>query len=308
MTLEVTERWEGTSHERTERGWRATRLFDVTGTNNGQRATLAPGIPSKGDAHPANPILLLNTKRARQRGPQWFTVTCNYTVERIGGRRSDQDENLDPLFEPAEIDFRYANEQEEFDRTPRGFAILNSASKPYDSNPTRDAGPTLVSVERNEPFFDADKSLRFRNLINTDVVRLEGRILFGELVGRVLSIEPVSKFSFDDNYVPVRYTFMLRDRVIVDGQPVSSHHLRLMDRGYYERIQAPSGDGTALVPIRDDEAEVVNEPQPLNGKGAVLGTDDGAGPPAGVLATERTEDAVWFWWQRYPEGPYRGLF
>ena len=308
MTITATERWDGERLTRTERGWEAERRFDVTGTHRARAAQNAPSVPAYGSPHPENGVLKVTTKAARKRGPQYFIVSCRYSIQAISEDERDEDDSQNPLNQPAEIDVDYAVEREEFDRTPNGFAILNSARKPFDSNPTRDAGPIKLDITRNEPFYDAEKALRFRNLINTEAVRLEGRMLFGPLVGRIVSIEPARSFTFRDNFVPVRYSLILRGRLNVNGQPISGHHVRLMDRGYYVRVITPVQEGVSTLQLRDDEGEAIDEPHPLNGKGGKLGTKNGAGPPPGVLATERTEDAVWLWWRRYPEGSYRGLF
>jgi len=303
MALSVTERWSRVGLRKDGSKWQADRAWDVVGSSDELRVIDSPDLPRHGSAHPKSGRLRLIRKRILDRpGLNFYIVGARYSTDPSQNKQSSED----PLDEPPEIDWDFAEERVEFDQDIEENPVISSAKNPPRNAPTKDGGPVKLIITRNEPFFDSTRAVSLRNLINTDSFSVSGRLMFGPKVGRILSVKPSRSYTADSDYVPVRYEFECREPYNIDGRSISAHHYRMADLGTEVDLNPGPNGGGGKRKILGADGEPVQEPQRLNGKGGLYGTGDGRGKPEGAVI-QNTGFAVWLIYRRYPEGSYRQL-
>lgn len=148
---------------------------------------------------------------------------------------------------------------------PRPF--LNSAGQPFDPPPTIEVSHLTLTVERNEPTFNASRALRYRNTVNADLWqdRLPGRWWCRQITGHIV-------FKGPYRYARVRYEFWL------SPSPLKKDlwdNLLLLDQG----LCRLGPDGKNPVPI-ERNGHPISQPVLLKG-GLPLSKDDILNPAIG---------------------------
>jgi hypothetical protein len=179
------------------------RLFQVVTTNpkdGAYLARIAPGV-AVGDQYATTTefdtnafCLGIQTRCTAEDGKTWET-TVDY------GPAPDAGQN--PLNEPPEVSWSFAQFEREIDRDINGRAIANSAGDPFLNQLVRDDSRPILSVTRNEAFFNAQLAYWYRDVVNSDP-------FFGANPGQVKVSNISASRQFSDQigfYWKVSYEF-----------------------------------------------------------------------------------------------------
>ena len=310
MAASVTEDWEDRTMSQTPDGWVAQRGFmvfdqsDEFGDNEDQ-IIAEVGIDINDDHPRSNRLKARRLFIGQRLSLKLWKVLVEYLQPQNERDFSERPE--DPTAEPISVEWQFGEETVEFDRDDKGSPIVNSAGDPFSPPLTRDDGPAFLVLKRTELGFDPAFAARMRNLINDGVFKIKGRTFAGKLEARIKSIEPVSEFTIDVDFIRVAYTFEMRPNFVVSGKQISGHHARVQDQGLYVLTKTENEDEFTKKKILDANGDPISVDAPLNGKGGEHGTTDGDKRLKQVLATEVTKDATWLYYQKYPQGSYSKL-
>ena len=205
----------------------------------------------------------------RFEGPRFATVAISYRL----GRGSGEQENEDPLSNPVRYRVRNGISSETTDADVNGKPLLNSAGDPFSGTVQTNVSAIYIDVIRNEATYNLPQSIAFTNKVNADAFSLAGYpIQSGEAY--CLGIQPEADFKLDDTYVPVVYSFELRERLTLqDGTRVTAFIHRLLDKG--RRAWMYSGEIVDIYHKNDDgtDPSAVTNDVLLNGAGIPLEQD-----------------------------------
>lgn len=266
MAVEVTQRWSSRPLTRTPDGYEADLVWDVTGVSTQQEALGAPGIPTLDTSHPASSSLLCQSVTAdTPQGPSVWEVRARYATPPSGTWGGNGTEN--PLQAPTRVRWRFGNLVERIGRDRNGKPIVNSANTAFANPLTKPFSVLMLTVLRNEPFFDIQKSLTYRNKVNSDQFAIPGagQVDIGQCM--CLDIAPTGEIPITSPappYIEIAYEFEFRDGKF-PFQP------REVDQGQVGYFSDP------------DNSNAITRGNFTNRYGEVLTSDvflDGTGKPA----------------------------
>ena len=308
MAVEVSERWSPQALTKTPTGWTAVREFDVTGVDDVLAATTAVddgtglAVPQINDVHPLTSRLVVLEPASNRPGFKFFRMVVRYIEPPQGEFIGDKD---DPLLEPARLRWRFGIEQVEIDRDKDGNPILNSTRDALQKNPTRPEPTAFLSVIRNQPFFSPALAILYGGKLNTDALKVEGKLIAPAGTARVQSIQPTTEFTLAAPFVEVEHAFQFRE----DG-----FSFRIMDLGLRGVGKKNSVD-TPLA-LFDKEGKQITADVRLDGHGAPIASEYKIGieglvasnidPPPGSTI-DATADAVFLLWKLSKELPFSVL-
>jgi hypothetical protein len=147
------------------------------------------------------------------------------------GKGTGEQESEDPLDNPVRYRIRNGISSESTDADVNGKPLLNSAGDPFNGTVQTNVSAIFIDVIRNELSFNLPQSIAFTNKVNADTISLAGQVINpGEAY--CLGIQPEQDFSLSQDYVPVVYSFEIRDRLKLQaGGRVTAFIHRLLDKG-----------------------------------------------------------------------------
>lgn len=270
-----------------------TRAFRVLSDDPNENIVLVStasaggvAIPDVFTQHPHDNRSFLFRKDTRPVGSEEYKrklwqVTCGYSVTK---RPQDF---VHPLDRPWEIDYDGESYQTiaEFDKF--GTGAMNSAGQYFDPPLQVDNTRGVLTITRNEPFFDGDLVRTYQESINSDTFL--GGPPYTVKCKRIKAKRVFENFQISEGVEPL----------VVEYWPTTYefHYwyktwwLFPLDQGRYE---LDSG-GTSLVSIKDSDDTAVVDPVPLDGAGHQV-------PPASLPG-----GAVFMTYRYYRELPFGPL-
>lgn len=270
--IDVKKDWSGFGSESSSERATAPLMFTVTfdGTEDpGLRPFLAEsaaGIPARNSRHPNKPYLRVERITTTPgQGPLIYEVRVYYTTR--PANTSQTDPYLNPLDQPAEIEWGFVTHNEPIDRALDGTAIVNSAGQSFDPPITREFHDLVLRYTRNEasyaPLFAAD----YIDSINSDY-------FFGfppefvkcnAFTGRRMVLADLTYWSvnYELQFCTAEY--------LENGEPKKLNwQRRVFDQGMYTKDGVDTAGYTKWKPIIGSDLNPVSEPVPLDGNGGRL--------------------------------------
>lgn len=242
---------------------------------NATHATTGVPLPSVGQQSDLDTrYFVQQVSVPRFDGPRYATVSITYGL----GKGSGEKESEDPLVAPTRFRVRNGVSGEKTDADIRGRPLLNSAGDPFAGTIQTNISAIYIDVIRNESAYNLPQAISFANKINADVFSLAGYpINPGEAY--CLGIQPERDYTLLDTYVPVVYSFELRERLTLNngGRKTAFIH-RILDQGKRAWASVPGGEGDSLRIDDIATGETANPIQVssdvlLNGNGQPLESD-----------------------------------
>lgn len=223
--------------------------------------TSSAPLPKVGDQSDLDTRYYVQSVRPRILGPHIASVGISYKL----GKGSGEQENEDPLTNPVRYRIRNGINGEPTDADVDGNPLLNSAGEPFSGTVQTEIAAIYIDIIRNEPSYNLPQAIAYTNRVNADVFTLAGYpINPGEAY--CLGIQPEGDFKLDDTYVPVVYSFEIRDRLTLQngGRETAFIH-RIMDKGRRGWANTPGGGGDSvrLVEIAVDNG-LGQDPSPVS--------------------------------------------
>lgn len=313
-----TEDWSKQKLVKAAAGWTADREFQVLGATSETTALAATALyggaamPAINDAHPSSGVLKCDSVSAEQTGFKFWVVKAHYSIPKDGQDHGGPGSQDDPLLVPPRIKWDFGSTSEPIDRDINGNPIVNSAGDPFQQSPTREFTTLFLVYTRNEPFFNVQTALLYRNKTNsTDMyIAGAGTVTAGQMICR--DISPASDYTADATFVPVTYKFELRE----DG-----FKTRILDQGLRAYYLNPTSNQIVLEHLCTTKRQVINQPVRLNGIGQPIdvwmqGVTDGVNyyetvdyqnPPGAEIETATGGDAVFLKYTIYDAIDFAGL-
>lgn len=190
--------------------------------------------------------VLIRTQCVSADGLQWV-ATCEY------GPYDANEKPANPLERPIELSWDGAQFERIADIDADGKPIVNSAGDLFDPPVTIDDSRPILSITRNERYFDPDLADMFRDAVNLDewFGFPPETVKVAKLVARLTKDQDIGYF-----YV-VSYEFAINR----DGWV-----RKILDQGFREL----NGDGTATKAIVDKKGQPLSAASLLNGEGKKL--------------------------------------
>jgi hypothetical protein len=270
MTANYTEDWSKQKLTKAAAGWTADREFQVVGATSELTALSATALyggaamPTINSEHSASSLLKCDSVAAEQTGFKFWIVKAHYSIPKDGQDHGGPGSQDDPLAVPPRIKWEFGSVSEPIDRDIDGNPIVNSAGDPFQQQPTRDFTTTFLHYTRNEPFFNVQTALLYRNKVNSAamVIAGAGSITAGQM--KCCDISPSTDYTADAAFVPVTYKFELR----ADG-----FKTRILDQGMRAWYTNPTTSQPALEHIATIKKQPVSQPIRLDGTGEPIETD-----------------------------------
>jgi hypothetical protein len=267
MAIEVTERWSGYRLS-LRPPWKATRVFDVSGTNDPVAALAATDtstgltIPQEGETGPSD-LPCQGPEITERKSPGFFVITCTYG-EAGGG-------TVDPR-RPNEYQWQTVEVNEPVSADIDGRPIWNSAADPFEGA-YRTITFKRLTATRYEPFFDITRSNTFENACNSAAVSLGAGISIDVQKMRCVSIQPASSYTILDLRIPISYTFDIIFDDSLGPYPFQHRFPNVGVNGWYDdsgtKRKAQFTDGKAR------QGNTMQTPVPLDATGIPLSTNWG---------------------------------
>lgn len=225
--------------EPSEGNWKATRTFTCaffTNENDVFDALAAQQGVAYGSDHPGAPgILYCNDISLRQTSPIYWEAVASYKL----GQTPDPTKGV---IATPKIRWEDADSTEPTYVDNNGDGLLNSAGDPFP--PQGDLyGGDVLTITRNEPYYDPGKNLTYRLKINSDTFSpLGGAFTFGPSQARCRSIRPAREYVIGEPFLPIVYRFEIK----ADG-----FIKKFVDQGYqgwYNDASAVPQPGTFWTP------------------------------------------------------------
>lgn len=268
-------------------GRKYTRVFRVRTDDmaDGPIVAFAPGIPRRGDVYVdsngnydywarcisgsvspvgENPTTWEVTVHYSSQSPD-ASLRHEYAGNKLGvpgaGETKPGERSEDPLLRPPEVswsheDFRRSILTGDFINSATGevdiedAVIANSAGDPFDPPPEVDDAHLILTVVRNQPFYDPLLAFDYKNAVNSDTF-----LGFPPGVAKVREFTGQSAFENNKAFAKVTLRFEFR---------MEGWDLRLLDAGYAGYWMA---DKTVKATFVDRFAHPFASISPMDGKG-----------------------------------------
>lgn len=273
MPLVVTENWSGRKLS-LRPPWTASRTFVVTGTTDEGTALAAVDatdstvkIPQLNDVHPYSSRLLCTGPAVSERkGIDYWVIQADYAIPDAGQFPSISGD--DPLAQEMTVSWEPVEISEPVDTDLDGRPILNSAGKPFKSNPSRPLTYLRFKVERNEPYFDIMKFKTYANSVNEAAVTISG-VTFAAQHLRCSLIIPSAPYLADSaSFVKMAYIFEAVPEGLLGDYPFQHRIADEGDEGCFLNPDTSKLEYAKFTNSRKDELTNVR----LNGSGIPLST------------------------------------
>lgn len=210
---------------------------------------------------------------------QFWIVECRYSTElpqgggNYGSKNDQGADNPDTENPDVEWDFETRNVAavEDLD----GFPFCNSAGVPFKPAPTDEIPIPVLSISRNELFYDEEIATKYAFALNSD-------LFLNRSAGQVQCMPIKAKMMFRGKLqfwrVSYRFRFSGRDK---NGNPrLWEDYYKMLDEGTHELVDDPDRPGKKkLMPIYEG-ATPVTTPRLLDGNGRLkTRNDDGTITP-----------------------------
>lgn len=140
-----------------------------------------------------------------------WDVTVTY------GKLDSDSTSTSPLDEPWDIEWSFAQYEEPVEVSVNNYYVLNSAGDPFSEPITRERARPILTVSRNEAFFNTILSIYYVGSINLDAFQ-------GAEPGTVRCLDIATKRQYDEDigfYYSSRYSFEFRpegwDKIVLDA-------------------------------------------------------------------------------------------
>jgi hypothetical protein len=224
-------------------------------------------IPSPWEPHPYKPWLFVRNIEPKAVGPFLFEVYVYYATIPLQKRETNYDPTISPLDQPWEVEWSFAEREQQIDKDVNGKPIVNSAKESFDPAITTPVADLILRITRPQSFYDPIFAAQYINCTNSDNFKILG-----------LTFEPgVAKINnFGDRwaraaglfYHLVNYEFQFRYGWWNEQTKLYEKWLlSLYDAGYIQNT------GSAEVPKYENikiNGERPSEPWPLDGAGHAL--------------------------------------
>ncbi|MBP99011.1 hypothetical protein CMK18_23925 [Candidatus Poribacteria bacterium] len=216
--------WQSEDGRKGSTQWK--RTFTVTvdntaGTVYANEVLSHQGIPKSGSAHPKNPYYRCRAATATRVSPIMFNVEATY-------KSKTQDEEDDPLAQPAEVNFTTIQSTEEIDEDINGDPINTAAGEPITGVKIQ-VGDLGATVTKNLATFDPASIYAYANTVNSDEFMgfSAGTVRIHNISAKLVNTE-------DGSYYTVTVVFHFR-------YPINT----TADKAWYKRVRH---EGTLYLP------------------------------------------------------------
>lgn len=268
-------------------GW--TVLLDGTDTLAAEPslAEQGPGIPQKGEAHPAVAGFVAQKPEADAIGPHFYRVIVRYSEARGGGTAEAEPEN--PLARRAGISWDLETTTEPIESDIEGKPIMNSAGEPFDPPIEMPFSIPILRIARNEAQSNIAQIIAYaggRGATNTDS-------FFG-----AQPHEALCRIIRESQQVEGTYTYWRREyefafRQVDREKGLVGWSLRMLNQGYRIDTGDDDADGNPIYELIKDASGVpLSEPACLSEDGKKV---------------VRKENAVWLEFRPHPQLSFGAL-
>ena len=297
----ATERWSDRQLHRSSTPT-AIRGFDVVNATDESDAISAVGI-SINDLHPQDTSLTLRASGfdVDLSNPGLYHVIVKY-------KKGEHDDDENPLDVPPDVGYKDVNKEVEFDVDKDGNPIVNSAREAPLNAPRDFVTDFILTVKKNEPFYDPILAKDLRLSVNQTPLTINGVQIADSLEARLMKMSPTGFNKVNAAFVNVTYEWLI---IHTENAPsgVSPHATRLKDVGYRAwGLDDASADVIQHLYTRNaasDPEDKVTTPVALDGKGAPISTSYAIGPddltktdlgtPTGAtLETQTDMNFLWY--------------
>jgi hypothetical protein len=218
MSVLVTERWSPPKLAYTSGGYRAQRVFDVTGVatqDSAIGAVVAHDATTAYNAkHPLSQWMYVDGQSCDMGGFTVAVVTISY-ASNPAGRHVDPG---NPLTEPARYHFTWGTISTNADTDASGNPAMNTAGEPFSEPLPAEIVNGFLTVERNEPFYDATTAVDYQNAVNIAPVSFNNGA-YGLLKGQAClrnstAVTPITSAA---TFATIRYVIELRGGKTLDS-------------------------------------------------------------------------------------------
>jgi hypothetical protein len=261
--IQVTEMFSGKGYS-LESPWAASRSFMVTGVSNDYDALRAVdyqtglGVPQADDPiTPGSSILAKGPRVSEVLSTDVRIITMQYAVPQDGTWVKN---DLDPLKEPAEVQWDPGEISFPVDLDLDGRPIINTAGDPFDP-PTRRIKYKRLTIYKNELYYNINKANTFENTVNSAAVNLSGVTTVGANYMYCSSIGPAERYKVTAKYIKMAYSFDLIMAVDLGKHPWQYAYLNVGRNGWVTIngkkllgafVTQPEGTGTAAIKFEQD--------------------------------------------------------
>lgn len=183
----------------------------------------------------------------------------------IGYSTDAEEENEDPTLDPPDVSWSFAQFQTVIEKDIKtDETIKNSAGELFDTPVEKDDSRPILTITRNEEFFDPALAIEYQDTINTDTF-----FGFDPLQAKVSHISARQNFkNLEDGSVlifwKVTYVFHFNRDTWIKQILDQGHHFLILNEQDEEVLQE----------FRLDSGVITETPQLLDGNGKPLDPDD----------------------------------
>ncbi len=246
--------------------------YDITTTAGEGVRAVASSLPQRGAFYSADGEIDLQAiatapkvTRDPKNNTHWFGSQTFSTQKK---KDCTENEDEDPLQEPAVVTWPTRVTLRGFDKDLDGNKVATSAGEPYETTETEDylLGCQII---RNVADWSPLAAMRYYGKMNSDTFRID-RWTFPKETARLVAWTG-QKVYHQDCTVFYQTTMQLEflERTQHDGNEVSGWDLQLLDAGF-----SRTDNQGNLVGIRDDEGQRPSAPVRLDGFGSKALPDD----------------------------------
>jgi hypothetical protein len=140
-------------------------LTDGTETEHSVRWKVP--LPRRGDPHPENTYFRCRMIRVVQKSSIHFEAFAEYALDDRGKDSEDEEEN-NPLAQPAKVKYGHASKDEAIDQDRTGKPVCTVLGESFDPPISRPFGGRVITVEKNLPSFNPHFYDTYFDTPNTD--------------------------------------------------------------------------------------------------------------------------------------------
>lgn len=207
-------------------------------------------------------------------GYKWI-VTCEYSTDvlrggapvlpsgQFGNPRDETGGQNQPQYEPAELSIDFEDETRAWPFDRNGETFLNTANQPFVPSPQFPTAFPVITMTRNELFYDMRVAKKYAYAVND-------RVFLGELPNRVLCLPPKAQLMFKGNVRYWRVTYRLKIYIPMSESDVNNERL-----GSKKETWQPDILSQGLCRLQNNAAQPdFNKPIPIMGPTGKITTPD----------------------------------
>ncbi len=241
------ESWSTESEASTREGfltldYNPVRVFSITCSPDATHEDLyeASGLPAAGSAHPRSNYVFAEKARMRRLSP----ILAEATIRYQGTKRTDDQNNPDPLALPAEIEWSDVETEEEIDCDFDGNQILTACGEKV-SGIKAVFCDQVVTIRKNMSAYNSYVAAAYRRSVNADN-------FLGWPPGTAKMMKLSAK-SVNASYWVV--TAVVQFRIPYQTTAAKAWYARWLHQGFYHKIDETIGGVTKTLVVRavDDD-------------------------------------------------------